>query len=49
MIDGLLDETLHVALMIRPFSGDLGKLTFEKLAEFAVSVALPPSHPLAKR
>lgn len=48
MLDGLREGKLHLSLMARPSARTLGVLTFELLREYAVCIALPPSHRLAR-
>lgn len=48
MLRRLLDEKLHVALMLQPSAKVLDGLVFEELRRYAVSVAAHPTHPLAR-
>lgn len=48
MLGGLREGRLHVALMIRPHIRALAGLTFHELRRYAVCVALPTGHPLAR-
>jgi DNA-binding transcriptional LysR family regulator len=47
MLAGLLEQRLHLAMMLRPSAKIRRGLVFESLARYAVCVAVHPSHPLA--
>ncbi|MDB6154507.1 MAG: Transcriptional regulator, LysR family [Chthoniobacteraceae bacterium] len=48
MLTGLRDGSLHVALGVRPAGQKLRGLVFKELAQYAMCVAVAPSHPLAR-
>src|SRR5438046_4324227 len=48
MLRGLRDGKLNVALMIQTSAKVLAGLTFEELRRYAVCVAAPPAHSLAR-
>jgi DNA-binding transcriptional LysR family regulator len=48
MLRGLREEKLHVALMIQTSAKAMAGLVFEELHRYAVCVAIPPAHPLAR-
>lgn len=47
MLAGLLDQRLHIAMMIRPSAKVRRGLVFEELRRYRVCVAVNPMHPLA--
>ena len=48
MLRGLRDEKLHVALLVQVSAKAMAELVFEELQRYAVCVALPLAHPLAR-
>jgi DNA-binding transcriptional LysR family regulator len=48
MLSGLRNGKLHLALMVQPGAGNTHGLHFKELARYAVCLAVPPAHPLAR-
>jgi DNA-binding transcriptional LysR family regulator len=49
MTEGVLDGTLHLAVMVERFGGMPNGLTFEELRRYRFCVAMAPDHPLATK